>query len=106
MATPPTPASPLDTKELLVVLQELGAALRARSEPEHIYTARRSWKFGRSCVGSSRTEAAGLCPQPHLDAACDGCCRWDFGRRLLGGGENRARAQGIRQDQGTVCSRC
>jgi hypothetical protein len=62
MTTPPIPTSPiLDTNYLLVVLQELGAALRARSDPEHIYTAAALANFGAVAWG-----VAALKPQDYL----------------------------------------
>lgn len=62
MTTQPTPPSPpLEPKDLLVVLQELGTALRARSDPEHIYTAAAVGYFGAVAWG-----VAALKPQDYL----------------------------------------
>ena len=88
MAAPPTPArQPLDTKDLLAVLQELGAALRARSDAEHAYTAAAVGSFGAVAWG-----VAALKPQdgPSPTVAAAGvlfvtCCvvwkiTWDHHR--------------------------
>jgi hypothetical protein len=56
-----TPPAPLDTKDLLLLLQELGAALRARSDPEHLYTAAALGSFGAVAWG-----VAALKPQDYL----------------------------------------
>jgi hypothetical protein len=51
----------LDTKDLLILLQELGASLRARSEPEHLYTAAAFGSFGAVAWG-----VAALNPHDYL----------------------------------------
>lgn len=65
MTTPTLPSSPSDHKDLqLNLLTELSAALRGRSEPEHLYTAAALGGFGAVAWG-----VAALQPEKYLSKA-------------------------------------